>query len=160
MFTNTVWISKPHRSFIQICQLQVSSHACLLMANCTTYERERRCSLTSTHHRATSRKLKPVSEDTVCSGLDPLSVRRTFLSRSHLWIPTDICCPLTVSSGLWGCKSSICQGHFSQSQAQTEKWLGTQTFTQYIQYILYVCMCTYTHTQASGSLISLTWNWR
>lgn len=34
-------------------------HACPLRANYTSYDREQRCSLTSKHHRASSRKLKP-----------------------------------------------------------------------------------------------------
>lgn len=83
---NTVLISEPHTAFIPICQL-ITSHAYLLMANYTTYERERRRSLTSKHHRAISRKQKPVSEDLDSLVLEPLSMCRTF-SKPHSSVKT------------------------------------------------------------------------
>ena len=125
MFTNTVWISKPHRSFIRIWQIQVTSRAWLLMANYTTYEREQRCSLTTTHHRATSRKLMPVSEDAVSLGLEPLSVHSTLPSCSHLWNPTDMShvlflCPQVCGDAEVASFSSTSRGNMNELKLSKE----------------------------------------
>lgn len=127
MFTNTICISKAHRSFIQICQFQATSHACLLMANYTTYERERRCSLTSTHYRATSRKLKPVSEDTQLAWVWICSVRILFCKTTEMQTLLYSQCVL----GFGGVKSKTCERHLSLQHQQNQKkttQFGTQNY--------------------------------
>lgn len=120
MFTNTICISKAHRSFI--CQFQASSHACLLMANYTTYKRERRCSLTSTHYRATSRKLKPVSEDTQLDRVWICSVRTLVCKTTVMQNLLYSRCVL----GFGGFKSKTCARHLSLQHDQKKKKISLE----------------------------------